>query len=330
MTETTKRLIIAAVAATLAIAGSVAVMALVDDSDDEDRGLSALTEAIDDDRDGGDEDVLLDMMERFFSDEGASAFPELLFDFLDELGDDLLPLSRDGTRGSDTPQGQRDRDQAPERDGLPPGFGRPFRGDGPDALPFDGFGFRFDPDGDAPFDLPFFEGSPFEALLEDGRLSPAEARALQEWFLQQFGALEDGFAFGLPDFSLGDPDEKKEPKPDKPPKPDKDKATGDREFALPCGDGRLDEFLEDGRISPEEARELERLFRESFGGGVFRFQFVPPETDRLNRGLPDGLLESLGDLPFREFFSDGELTPREREALREALNDWLDRIFERF
>lgn len=327
MTEMTKRLIIAAVAATLAIAGSVAVMALVDDSDDDDRGLSALTEDIDDDRDGADQDVLLDMMERFFTDEGAAELPELLFDFLDELGDDLLPPSRDGIRGPDTPPGQRDRDQTPQGDALPPGFGRPFRGDGPDALPFEGFGFRFDPDGDAPFGFPFFEGSPFDGLLEGGQLSPDEARALQEWFFQQFGALEDGFAFGLPDFSLGDPDEKKEPKPDKPPK---DKATEDREFALPFGDGRLDEFLEDGRISPEEARELERLFRESFGGGIFRFQFVPPETDRLNRGLPDGLLESLGDLPFREFFSDGELTPREREALREALNDWLDRIFERF
>ena len=124
----TKRLIIAAVAATVAIAGSVAVMALVDDSDDEDRGLSALTEAIDDDRDDGDEDVLLDMMERFFSNEGASALPELLFDFLDELGDDLLPPSRDGTRGPDTPRGQRDRDQALERDGLPPGFGRQSQG----------------------------------------------------------------------------------------------------------------------------------------------------------------------------------------------------------
>jgi len=103
----------------------------------------------------------------------------------------------------------------------------------------------------------------------------------------------------------------------------------DREFPF-FGDSPLGDFLEDGRISPEEARQLERFFRDGFAGDVFRFDIVPPGTDRPSPFLPDGLLEGLDAIPFREFFADGEVTPREREALRQALDEWLNGLLERF
>lgn len=98
---------------------------------------------------------------------------------------------------------------------------------------------------------------------------------------------------------------------------------------FPFGAEPFGDFFADGRLSPEEARELEPLFQEGFAGDIFRFEVAPPETDRIPPGLPDALLEGLGALPFREFFADGELTPREREALCQGLNEWLDSLFER-
>ena len=75
---------------------------------------------------------------------------------------------------------------------------------------------------------------------------------------------------------------------------------------------------------------MERFFRDGFGGDIFRFDLVPPGTDRPSLILPDVLLEGLDAIPFQEFFADGEVTPREREALRRALDEWLNGLLERF
>jgi hypothetical protein len=186
--------------------------------------------------------------------------------------------------------------------------GKPFDGEPFDSHSFEGFGFPFDPERGYFFGAPFFDGSPLEEFLEDGQITPDEAAELERFFGEGLRG-EFGFGFeGLPEGFI---------------------VPGLPGFGFPFGGLPLEEFLEDGHISPDEARELERLFRERTPGGVFRFEFVPPTTDRPVPGIPEALLEGLSTLPFREFLADGELSPEEREALREALNEWLTRLFER-
>lgn len=301
MTETTKRIIIAAVAAAVLIAGSVAVIALVDDGDDDDereRPLFALIDELDEEVEAGE--FLEQLFEELFARERGADLAEGLFDLLDTLRDDLRPPPvpqpevaplpeeppRPAAPDDDRPERDRDRrEHRHDRELPPPGEG------------FEGFG------------LPFLEGFPLDDFLDDGHLSPEE-RAELEAFLRH--RLDEIFDFDRFDEPFAFP-------PDVPPAfPD-----------APFGDLPLDEFLEDGRISPDEARELERLFRDRFHG-VFRFEFVPPEIDRPPApDLPDALLEGLRDIPFREFLADGELSPEEQEIVRNALNEWLDRVFER-
>lgn len=307
MSETTKRILIAAVAAAVLIAGSVAAIAVVDDGGDDDddekgRPLFALIDELDEEFEAGE--VLEQLFERFLEEQRSGDLSGRVLDMLDTLRGDLVPPSpppevaplpepEDPPRRDDRPRDDRPRD---DRRRHEPGE------------PFEGFGFRFGPGGE----IPFLEDSPLDEFLEDGHLTLEEREELQAWFRHRFGEV---FGFEIPGDGFAFPPEGLVP-PEDPVEP-------------PFDDLPLDEFLEDGRISPDEARELERLFRERFHG-VFRFEFVPPETDRPQSQLPDALLEGLRDLPFREFLADGELSPEEREILREALNAWLDRVFERF
>lgn len=325
MTDLTKRIIIAAVAAAVLIAGSVAAIALIDDDDDEREGpLVALAEEIEDRlEDGGLLEGLIDrllgegdgpsgeLFEEFlrrFGEGGDGGLPDRLFEFFGDLRDDLEPAQPHAAPEPQAPpHDERDHDR--------PRRGRPFRDQ--DRAPFDGF--RFGP-GDGPFFFPFggdglFGGEQFDRFLEDGVITPEEAEELRNLLREMFG---EGYGFGF-GYGPGEPFLF-------PAEP-----FGDRDvpgFIAPFGDLPLDEFLADGRISPDEARELERLFRESVPGGVFRFEFVPPVTDRA-QVIPDVFLEGLTMLPFREFLADGELSPEERELLRAAVNEWLDGLFAR-
>ena len=265
MTGMTKRITVAAVVAVVAIAGSVAAIALSDDNndnDDRDRPLAALAEELDDEFEVGE--LLEGFIERLIGDEDFAEIPEGVLGLLDTLLGDLISPRGDEPRGPEAaPRSEHDGKKAPgdkpKKDKAPkdrpkrnkapegPDRGFPFGGE-----PFGDFDFRFEQDGEFPFGFPFF------------------------------------------------------------------------------GDSPLGDFLEDGRISPEEARQLERFFRDGFAGDVFRFDIVPPGTDRPPPFLPDGLLEGLDAIPFREFFADGEVTPREREALRQALDEWLNGLLERF
>jgi hypothetical protein len=320
MTETTKRILIAAVAAVVLIAGSVAAIALVDDSDDDRRDgpLVALAEQFEGQFESGD--LLEGLIERFLREGRGSEMPDRIFDLFDALRDDLIPRGAEefGERDAAPPPKaeKAPKVKPPKRDedstAKPPKEEKPSKEKAPkrddpgsalEVLPFFGEGFLGD--------------SPLDEFLEDGRITPEEAAELERW-LETFGGGIFGFGFGDDGFGFDLPPFEGFAFPQAP------------QFGVPFGGLPLDEFLEDGRISPDEARELERLFRDSFPGGVFRFEFVPPETDRPLPGLPDALFEGLRDMPFREFFADGELTPREREALRQAMNEWLSRIFERF
>jgi hypothetical protein len=318
MNETTKRIIIAAVAAAVLIGGSVAAIAVIDDSDDDHRDgpLAMLAEEFGDEFEG--RDLLEGLIERFLNDGGTTDLTDRIFDLFDALSEDLVPPSRDDFEKPDDEFAYPDPGDQRKKDRDRPGRKRPFDDERKDGKPFDrerfdshsfeGFGFPFDPERGHFFGAPFFDGSLLEEFLEDGRITPDEAAELERFFAEglrgEFGFGFEGFPEGfiVPEFPG---------------------------FGFPFGGLPLDEFLEDGHISPDEARELERLFRESTPGGVFRFEFVPPTTDRPVPGIPEAFLEGLSTLPFREFLADGELSPEEREALREALNEWLTRLFER-
>ena len=334
----TKRIIVAAVVAVVAIAGSVAAIALSDDNnadDDRDRPLAALAEQLDDQFEVGE--LLEGLIERLLGDEDLTEIPEGVLGLLDSLLGDLISPRRDEPMGPGAaPRSDRDRDKAqkdkPKEEKAPkdkpgkdkpgkdkpgkdkpgkdkpgkdkPGKdkapGKPERGFPFDGEPFGDFDFRFDQDREFPFGFPF-DGEPFgdfDFRFDQDREFP-------------FGFPFGGEPFGDFDFRFDQ----------------------DREFPFGFpffGDSPLEDFLEDGRISPEEARQLERFFRDGFGGDIFRFDLVPPGTDRPSLILPDVLLEGLDAIPFQEFFADGEVTPREREALRRALDEWLNGLLERF
>ena len=272
------------------------------------------------------DDLLGPFLERFADgSDGEGLPPGVLEELLRVFGSDLLPPGSfepprlDEDKAPKAPKAPKDeapkgqdpnddsfRDRTP-RDGVPgddSGRQRRPRFAGPRfdfGLPIPGF------------DRPRDGGFPFTELLEeflaDGRISPDEADELRRLF-------SEGFAGGFIDL---------------PAVPDQPFAVPDGAlFGLPFGDLPFGEFFADGRISPEEARELERLVAEGFPRGIFSFEFAPPDTDRAFRDLPQGLLDGLAGLPFREFFSDRELTSAEQEALRNALNSWLDGVFERF
>ena len=346
MTETTKRMLIAGIAAAVLIGGSVTAIALSDSDDDRDSVVAA---AGFDDR-GDDEGLLGELFERFGDGDGR---PELgglldeifrglagleegelrdrLRDFFGSLRDDLMPLVPEGEAapappfGEGAPEGDRHRD-VPRRfdrdddQALPfEGFGFHF-GPGEEGFRFfgpgeDGFGFRFGP-GEEGFEF-FGPGEGFR-FFGEGELDEKERdklrKELEKAFDEFFGNGQFGFGFGFPGQPFVVPGIPFD-------------GPGSFEFFAPFGELPLDEFLSDGRITPDEARELERLYREGLGDRVP--EFGPPLTDRAP-ALPEGLFEALRALPFREFFADGELTPREREVLRDGLNTWLDGIFERF
>jgi hypothetical protein len=315
MSENTRKLLIAAVAAVVLIGGSVAAIALTDDSDDDDRDRPFL--ALAEEFEGGFEgdELLEQFIERFLEGGDRGALSDRLRDLFGDLRGDLRPPERERPREPEVaPLPEPERDQR-RRDEAPRRRARPFREDRDQAAPFrgdrfDGFGFEFGPGGGLPFDL--FKGSPLEEFLEDGRITPEERAELERWFAESLGAGGFGFEFRLDDLDRGFVF------PEGP------------GFGLPFGELPFRDFLEDGRISPDEATELDRLLRELFPEGVFDFELAPPATDRPLRALPDALREGLADLPFREFLADGELTPREREALRRALNELIDRLFARF
>lgn len=304
MTETNRRLIIAGAVAALLIAGSLTAIAVTGDSDDDDpEGLfGAITEKFDEDFES--EDLLGGALKDFFGDgDGGERLAAMLLDLLKVLGRDLDldqgHLEEDMEEFAVPRRGDDDLRDGPGRRG--PRFSERDRDERPG--PRDD---RFR--GELPFGMPFFEGSPLEEFLRDGQITPEEAEALHRWFMERFAS--DEFRFDFEGFGEEFP-------------------RGFGEFGFPFGDLPLDEFLHDGHISPDEAAELEHLFRQSVPGGIFRFEFVPPDSDRPRSSLSDALLEGLRDLPFREFFADGELTLREREELRRALNHWLDMLFER-
>ncbi len=303
-----KRLIIAGAVAALLIAGSLTAIALSGDSEDDDpEGLfGAIAEKFDEDFEPEG------LLKGLFEDEGGGErLAAMLLDLLDALRHDFDPVPGHQENEVDKqPRGPDDKaPEAPE--GRGPRFSDRDRDERPRSPDNRSRGRAF-PDrfeGEFPFGVPFLQGSPLEEFLQDGQITPEEAEALQRWFLERFGADEFGFDFR----GFGE-----------------EFPQGFGEFGFPFGDLPLDEFLRDGHISPDEAAELERLFRQSVPGGIFRFEFVPPDRDLPRFGLSDAFLEGLADLPLREFLADGELTPREREELRRALNHWLDMLFERF
>ena len=340
MTDATKKLLIVAAAAVILIGGSVAAIAITDDSGDNRRDEPLLSAADGFEGPADLRDLLGGVFQQFLTDERlVQELPGLVDGLLDRLGNDLFSdldgasdrndADSDAQRKAPKDKGSKDdkapkdkaskgekapKDKASKGEKAPkdagPGETRDDEGAFRDG-PFEGFEIprgpgRFFPDG-FPFGGDLFRDSPLDEFLADGWLTPEESDAAQQWFDERFGGFGFGFDFEAPAFPRDMP-----------------------RFDGPFGDIPLDEFLEDGRISPDEARELERLLRESFPGGAFRFEFVPPVTDRRLPQVPDALLEGLAGIPFREFFADGELTPRERQALRGALNEWLDRLFQRF
>lgn len=181
-------------------------------------------------------------------------------------------------------------------------------------------------------DLPRLEGllgpdGPLSGFLEDGELSDEERAELKELMgeFAPFGAW--GFEF----FDEGGPmrDRWWEHFGDLDPE------------TLP-----LHEFLEDGELSDEEKAELEEMFGgrfphgfwffseegelpEDFAGrfGPRGFKFFLEEGE-----IPDelrGAFEQydLGDLPFGEFFEDGELSEEERLELRQFFGHFGGRGF---
>jgi hypothetical protein len=324
MTDLSKRILIAAVVAVVLVAGSVTAIALIDDDDDRRDGpLIALAEEIEerlDDREGiggvveefldrlldeGDDaprGILEELLRRFGRGERDGELRDRVFEFFGDLREDLEPAEPFAAPAPEEPPVPAPGPDRPRRDR------RPFRGE--ERAPFEGFGFRFDPGGEQ-FVFPFGDGDLFAPFLEDGVITPEEAEELRNRLREMFGGAF-GFGFGpaepfiLPGFPFGDPEQPR--------------------FGAPFGDLPLDEFLADGHISPDEARELERLFRDSVPGGVFRFEFVPPVTDQV---VPDVFLEGLAMLPFREFLADGELSGEERDLLRAAVNEWLEGLFAR-
>ena len=347
MTETTKKIIIAVAVAAVSIAGTLAAVALIDDDDGHEQRVTAPAEEAEEPLDR--ENLLGDLFDRFRDEDGIAGVEELLEELFGGLADggegegalgdrlrELFEALRDDLRPlqpEDADPPQPFGDALPDPD-APRDVPRPFR-DGGDAFPFEGFGFRFGPDeggfrffgpGDEGFGFfdpgeGFFEffgerGAPFGdgRFFGDGELGPREREQLERWLQEFFANGEFGFGFGLPGqpfvvpgVPFGQP--------------------GSPGFVPPLGDLPLGEFLEDGVITPDEARELERLFRERAAGDGFGFEVFPPQTDRAPL-VPELFLDGLRALPFREFFADGELTLREREALRQALNEWLTGVFE--
>ena len=348
MTQTTKTMIIALAVAAVLIAGSVTAIALTDSDDSGDDGdRSALADILDGERPL--DDLLGPFLERFADgSDGEGLPPGVLEELLRVFGSDLLPpgsfepprldedkapkapkakkdeAPKDKAKKDEAPKDEAKKDEAPKDPKDQDPNDDSFRDRTPrDGVPGDDSGRQRRPRFAGPrfdfglpipgFDRPRDGGFPFTELLEeflaDGRISPDEADELRRLF-------SEGFAGGF--FDL-------------PAVPDQPFAVPDGAlFGLPFGDLPFGEFFADGRISPEEARELERLVAEGFSRGIFSFEFAPPDTDRAFRDLPQGLLDGLAGLPFREFFSDRELTSAEQEALRNALNSWLDGVFERF
>ena len=331
MSDLTKRMIIAAAAAAVLIGGSVAALALTDDDDDGDSGRSLaaiageLDEAID------LEDVVEELIDRIMSGTGSDDGPAgRLPDLLEQLFEQGLE-DRPGTL-SELFEGFLDdlgRDLAPAEPLVPPEAAPLDPGEAPprpapDPVPVpghedDAFGFEFGPrdrpfgrffpfggrfDGDGPFLLP---DSDLRDLLReffgDGRFTPNERGELRRLLPEGFDPR--GFAFPLPDGGFFVP--------------------SDPGFAAPFGDLPLERFFADGRLTPDEARELQRLFEDRFPGGTFEFRVAPEPSD-----APDALFDRLGELPLREFLEDGVLTPREQAALESALDRWLEQLFGRF
>ena len=284
MTQTTTRMLIALAVAAVLVGGSVAALALSDDSDGASRSAAAeVPEELQ------FEDLLGGLLERFMADPTTGErLPALVEDMLRILRDDLVAHFEEDLRehgdgdaeeSDKAPKADKD-ERAPEDERAPKDEKAPRRDRAPkgDKAPKDdhdelGEHDRTPGDRDGPeaFEFPFpriFPGeSPLDEFLEDGRITPEEAEELRRWFEELFGGEGFGFGFGL----------------------------------------------EPGQVPP---------------GRGFRFDFAPPQTDR-RPGLPDVLLEGLAQLPLREFLADGELTPEEREALRGALNEWLDGLFAR-
>lgn len=290
MTENSKRLLIASIAAAVLIGGSVAAIALTNDSGSEDRPVRALAEEL------APSGPLLELLRGLRGDDGQLNLPDGIQELWQQLRDDLVPQNREQAPDDAAPDSETPAPPRGDRPRLLPG---PLRGN-PDRG--DGFGFWF---GEGP------DGStPFGQFFGDGRLGPGEAQALERLLRELFanGVFGNGMVPGQPFVIPGVP--------------------GNGEVIPRIGDLPLEEFLQDGRITPDEARELERLWREAAPDAMFNFGYVPPDTDA-SPPIPDGLFEGLRGLPFGEFLADGELTPEEQEILRAGVNEWLDRIFGR-